>query len=98
MGLRSSEYDYQVFRITSQICRQVFPVELDIDHPVMRAGMDKLVEISAAHQRAKSRGGLLGWASQAVHLVRATWTFGRMFLVPVKSHELPQQVRVSPVW
>jgi magnesium-protoporphyrin IX monomethyl ester (oxidative) cyclase len=73
-------------------------VELDIDHPVMRAGMDKLVEISAAHQRAKSRGGLVGLAMQTVQVVRAAFTFGRMFLVPVKSHELPQQIRMSPVW
>ncbi len=98
MGLHSTEYDYEVFRITSQICRQVFPVELDIDHPRMREGMDKLVSISAAHQRAKSRGGAWGLVLQGVHAVRAAWTFGRMYFVPVKSQDLPQQVRMSPVW
>jgi hypothetical protein len=33
MGLESSTYDYEVFRITNEITKQVFPVSLDIDHP-----------------------------------------------------------------
>jgi len=98
MGLHSTEYDYEVFRITSQICRQVFPVELDIDHPRFRRGMDKLLEISLAHQRAKVRGGPVGLLLQGVHGLRAVWTFGALFMLPVKSNELPQQIRMEPVW
>jgi len=98
MGLHSTEYDYEVFRITSQICRQVFPVELDIDHPGFRRGMDKLLEISMAHQRAKVRGGPVGMLLQGVHALRAVWTFGKLFMLPVKSNELPQQIRMAPVW
>jgi magnesium-protoporphyrin IX monomethyl ester (oxidative) cyclase len=98
MGLHSTEYDYEVFRITSQICRQVFPVELDIDHPRFRRGMDKLLEISLAHQRAKVRGGPVGLLLQGVHALRAVWTFGALFMLPVKSNELPQQIRMEPVW
>jgi magnesium-protoporphyrin IX monomethyl ester (oxidative) cyclase len=98
MGLNSAEYDYEVFRITSQICRQVFPVELDMDHPTMRRGLDKLVEISAAHSRAKLRGGPLGLLLQGVHAARAALTFTRLFFLPVKSQELPAQVRSVPVW
>jgi magnesium-protoporphyrin IX monomethyl ester (oxidative) cyclase len=98
MGLHSTEYDYEVFRITSQICRQVFPVELDIDHPSFRKGMDKLLQISLAHQRAKVRGGPVGLLLQGVHALRAVWTFGTLFMLPVKSNELPQQIRMAPVW
>jgi magnesium-protoporphyrin IX monomethyl ester (oxidative) cyclase len=98
MGLKSGEYDYEVFRITSQICRQVFPVELDMDHPTMRRGLDTLVEISAAHTRAKMRGGPIGLLLQGVHAARAALTFARLFFLPVKSQELPDQVRSVPVW
>ncbi|MBL8330327.1 MAG: magnesium-protoporphyrin IX monomethyl ester (oxidative) cyclase, partial [Rubrivivax sp.] len=42
MGLDSTDYDYKVFRITSEISKQVFPISLDIDHPAFRAGMEKL--------------------------------------------------------
>ncbi len=42
--------------------------------------------------------GTLKQAGTPVTQVRAFGTFARMFLVPVKSHELPKQVRVAPVW
>jgi magnesium-protoporphyrin IX monomethyl ester (oxidative) cyclase len=98
MGLHSTEYDYEVFRITSEICRQVFPVELDTDHPAFRRGLEQMLRISVAHERAKVRGGAVGLLLQGVHALRAVWTFGRLFMLPVKSNELPQQVRMAPVW
>jgi hypothetical protein len=65
MGLDSTDYDYKVFRITSEISKQVFPVSLDIDHPAFRAGMERLVRIQCGIDRAKARGGVLGTLQQA---------------------------------
>jgi magnesium-protoporphyrin IX monomethyl ester (oxidative) cyclase len=98
MGFKSTEYDYEVFRITSEIARQVFPVELDIDHPGFRAGMSRLVELSIAHAKAKERGGVLGLIGQATSALGAVWTFGRLYFLPVKRHALPTQIRVQPAW
>ena len=50
MGLDRTEYDYKVFRITSEISKQVFPVSLDIDHPAFRAGMERLFRIQQRHR------------------------------------------------
>lgn len=98
MGFKSTDYDYEVFRITSQICRQVFPVEVDIDHPTFRACMDKLLAISLANDKAVARGGLVGTLQRGVCAAKAFFTFGRLYLVPVKQHELPKDIRLDPVW
>jgi magnesium-protoporphyrin IX monomethyl ester (oxidative) cyclase len=98
MGFKSTEYDYEVFRITSEIARQVFPVEVDIDHPTFRACMERLVELSIANAKAKERGGLVGTLLRATTAVQAAWTFGRLYFLPVKRNNLPAQVRVQPAW
>ena len=98
LGMDPTDYDYRVFDITTAITRQVFPLSLDTDHPVFRAGMDRLCEISAAAERAKARGGLVGRLKQGVCAVRAALCFGRLYLLPTKTHELPRDMRVAPSW
>ena len=98
MGFNPTDYDYRVFQITSDISRQVFPLSLDIDHPVFRAGLERLRALSEAADAAKKRGGLVAKLTQGVCYAKAFVTFGRLFLLPVKSHELPSQVRVAPAW
>jgi magnesium-protoporphyrin IX monomethyl ester (oxidative) cyclase len=98
MGFKSTEYDYEVFRITSEIARQVFPVEVDIDHPTFRACMTRLVKLSIANAKAKERGGVIGLLGQAQSALGAAWTFGRLYLLPVKHNTLPREIRVHPAW
>jgi len=98
MGLEATTYDYEVFRITSEICRQVFPVELDIDHPAFRAGLDRLLAISQANDRAVARGGVIGTLQRGWCAARAALTFGRLLILPVKRHDLPKDVRLQPTW
>ena len=98
MGLDPTAYDYTVFRITNQITEQVFPISLDIDNPAMRAGMDRLFRLQQAADLAKVRGGLVGALQRGACAVGAAFTFGRMDLLPVKRHALPDQVRMAPAW
>ncbi len=98
MGLESTEYDYKVFEICNQISKQVFPLTLDIDAPAFRAGMDRLFRLQQAIDAGKQRGGVVGRLQQGWGYARAAVTFGRLYLLPVKRHELPAQVRVAPAW
>ncbi|MCP5271059.1 MAG: magnesium-protoporphyrin IX monomethyl ester (oxidative) cyclase [Burkholderiaceae bacterium] len=98
MGLDPTSYDYQVFDITTEISKQVFPVSLDTDHPAFRAGLDRLFRLSERMEAAKSRGGLVGRLQQAGLAVAGAATFARLYLMPVKRHALPTQVRVAPAW
>jgi magnesium-protoporphyrin IX monomethyl ester (oxidative) cyclase len=98
LGLDSTDYDYQVFRITSEIARQVFPVELDIDDPRFRAGLEQLRRIAVAVEAAKVRGGLVGTAKRTVLGIAAAATFARLFLLPTRRNEIPQRVLMAPAW
>ena len=97
-GVDPDEYDYTVFRITSEISKQVFPLTLAIDDPRFRAGMTRLNELAKTAEAARARGGLAGLAIRGGVAVAAAATFARLYLLPVHRHELPRDVRVAPVW
>ena len=98
LGLDSTKYDFEVFRITSEIARQVFPIELDIDDPRFRSGLETLCRISAANEAAKARGGLVGKLKQAACAVSAFGMFARLYVLPVKRNTVPDQVLMAPAW
>jgi magnesium-protoporphyrin IX monomethyl ester (oxidative) cyclase len=98
MGLEPDEFDYRVFDITTEISKQVFPVSLDTDAPGFRRGLAALVEARVAYDEGAARGGLGGRLQQAGAALKGAWHFARLYLHPVKKHELPAQIRVAPVW
>ncbi len=98
LGVDPTDYDYKVFRITSEISKQTFPLELDIDNPKFRAGLDKLLAHSRGIAAAKARGGLGGKLAQGAHMAGAALTFVRLYLLPVKANALPADIRLQPVW
>jgi magnesium-protoporphyrin IX monomethyl ester (oxidative) cyclase len=93
-----TEYDYTVFRITSDISKQVFPLSLDIDDPRFRSGLERLLTISRAVEEAKARGGILGLLKRVGLGCAAAAIFARLYALPVKHHALPEHVRAVPVW
>ena len=93
-----TEYDFTVFRITSEISRQVFPLSLDLDNPKFRQGLERLRRIAAASSAAKARGGLTGVLTLVRLSVLGLATFTSLYLLPVLRHELPARVRVAPAW
>ncbi len=98
LGVDPTEYDYEVFRITSEISRQVFPLTLDIDHPVFRAGLERMRRIAEAMAAAKARKGPLAALRRLGLAGAAASTFLRLFLLPAKGNELPRQIRLAPAW
>jgi magnesium-protoporphyrin IX monomethyl ester (oxidative) cyclase len=98
MGLNSSEYDYEVFRITTEITKQVFPISLDTDNPKFRKLLESLLQSSIALDAAKAKGGIIGKVQQGFHAASAAITFLRLYIMPMHKHELPAQVRMVPSW
>ena len=98
LGLNPTEYDYTVFRVTQDIARQVFPVELDIDDPRFRAGLERLRILGLKMQAAKRQGFLFSRLRRAALLAQIAVTFVRLFLLPTKHNAMPADVRMAPAW
>jgi len=87
-----------VFRITSEITRQTFPLTLDIDHPRFRQGMETLRELGAASELARKQGGVLSSVKRLWLGAKASLVFASVYLIPSKANALPERVRLAPVW
>ena len=98
LGLDPTAYDFEVYRVTSEISKQVFPITLDLDNPVFHAGLDRLLRITNAIAEAKRQGGLVGNIKRIGLVAAAAATFARLFLLSPKSHALPATIRLSPAW
>jgi magnesium-protoporphyrin IX monomethyl ester (oxidative) cyclase len=93
-----TEYDFAVFRITSEISKQVFPLSLDLENPKFHSGLERLRRIAVASAAAKSRGGLRGGLARIGLAAAAAVTFARLYVLPVRRHALPEHVGMVPAW
>ncbi len=98
LGVDIDWYDHEVFRITSEISRQVFPLELDIDNPAWGKGLKRLRAAFDDLDAAKRRGGLSGTLGKATASLRAGLAFARLYLIPVKPNQVPASSRLRPAY
>ncbi len=96
LGLEPDTYDYQVYRICSEISKQVFPMTLDIDNPKFRAGFSRLARITTAMSGVG--GGISGVAKKVGLGLQAAWTLVGLYFLPSVRNEAPVNVRLAPAW
>jgi len=98
LGLDPTDYDYRVFRICSEISKQVFPLTVDIDHPTFRACLEDMWDAVRQMSAIGPKAGLLGLIKKAGLGARIAATFVRLYLVPVQQSRTPALVRLVPAW
>jgi len=98
LGLKPRDYDMEVFRVTREISRQVFPVTLNFEDARFGAGLERLRLTAEAMDAARRAGGLWNGLRRAGLALTAGATFVRLFMLPTASHELPADPRLEPVW
>ncbi|MFZ1429501.1 MAG: magnesium-protoporphyrin IX monomethyl ester (oxidative) cyclase [Geminicoccaceae bacterium] len=98
LGVDPTDYDFEVFKITSDISRQVFPLTLDLNNPAFHAALERLLRISERMAAAERQGGVMGKLRKAGLVAAAGVGFLRLYLIPAKRNDLPRQVRLAPAW
>jgi magnesium-protoporphyrin IX monomethyl ester (oxidative) cyclase len=98
LGLDPTEYDMQVFRITSEIAKQTFPVTLDLDNPAFLAGLETLRKTAEKMNALGKKPGVLSRVRKLGLQAQAGLAFAKLYLLRPKRHALPADVRMAPSW
>ena len=99
LGVDIDWYDQEVFRKTSTIARQVFPIEIDIDHPRWQPepapdarGLPR--DGRGEEAKAASAAGSRGWAAAR----RRRWPLSASTRSRSSATTIPENVRLEPTY
>ncbi len=98
LGVDPDWYGQEVFRKTSEISKQVFPITLDIDHPRWMPSLKRLQKANADLDAAKKRGGLAGALGKVSGGARAALAFPSLYTIPSVPNEVPAETRLEPIY
>lgn len=98
LGVDIDWYDQSVYRKTNEIARQIFPVELDIDHPAWLPTLRRFDAAMRDMERGARKGGVGGWLQSKWGAARAGAAFVRLYLLPVKQNRVPVSTRLEPAY
>ena len=98
LGGDTDWYGQEVFRKTSEISKQVFPLTLDIEHPRWMPTLKRLQKASADMDAAKKRGGVSGFFGKASAGTRAGLAFLSLYTIPSVPNEVPEDTRLEPAY
>ena len=98
LGVDPTAYDYDVFRITSEISKQVFPVVLRTDDPAFRRRMETVRRSAEAMGEAKDQGGLFSGVKRLGLALKIAGNLAALYLMPVDRNTPPANIRLAPAW
>ena len=98
LGVDIQWYDQEVFRKTSEISKQIFPMELDIDHPRWIPMLERLRKAYADMDAATAQGGPIGFLKKVGAGTRAGLSFISLITIPAKTNAVPVNPRLEPAY
>jgi magnesium-protoporphyrin IX monomethyl ester (oxidative) cyclase len=96
LGVDIEWYDQEVFRKTSAIARQIFPIELDIDHPRWKPALRRMESAFRDLDAARRAGGIGGALGRAWAGLRAGLAFATLYTIPARRVSPPATTRLEP--
>ncbi|NSX53452.1 magnesium-protoporphyrin IX monomethyl ester (oxidative) cyclase [Parasulfitobacter algicola] len=98
LGVDMSWYGQEVFRKTSEISKQAFPITLDIDHPRWMPNLERLQRANVQIAEGKKQGGIGGALKRGVGMAKAAAAFVSLYTIPSISHAVPDSPRLEPAY
>jgi magnesium-protoporphyrin IX monomethyl ester (oxidative) cyclase len=98
LGVDPVWYGYEVFKKTSEISKQVFPLTLDIDHRRWQPGLDRLEVANRQIAEGRKQGGVAGWLKRQAGSIRAGAAFLSLLTIPSVPNEVPVETRLEPAY
>lgn len=98
LGVDTDWYGQEVFKKTSEISKQIYPITLDIDHPRWMPNLKRMEKASRDMAAAKAKGGLGGLIGKASAGTRAAMAFVALYTIPAHKHDVPTDTRLEPAY
>lgn len=98
LGVDVEWYGQEVFRKTSEMTKQIFPIVLDIDHPRWKRGLDAMQNANAKIAEGKSQGGIAGKLKVMGNSIKAGVAFVSLMTIPSIKNQVPASIRMEPAY
>ena len=98
LGIDVNWYDRKVLQTTSEIARQIFPIEIDLDNPRWERGLKALRQAMEDGARAKQQRGLGGFIKGKTAAIRSAIAFVGLYTIPVKRNAVPASPHMIPTY
>ena len=98
LGVDPKWYGYEVYKKTSAISKQVFPMTLDIDHPRWQPNLDRLETANIQIANGRAQGGVVGWVKRQAGSARAAVAFIALLSIRSIPNDTPASARMEPVY
>ena len=98
LGVDVTWYGQEVFRKTSEISKQVFPMTLDINHPRWEPTLNRMQDANVQIAAGRKQGGVGGWVKRMAGSARAGFAFVSLLTIPVHKNSVPDSPRLEPAY
>jgi magnesium-protoporphyrin IX monomethyl ester (oxidative) cyclase len=98
LGVDVDWYGQEVFRKTSDLSAQIFPMMLDIDHPRWMPTLKRLQKANLVLSQAEKKTGLARLYGKTAGRIGAAMAFISLFTIPVIKSTPPENVRMEPAY
>lgn len=98
LGVDPAWYGQEVFRKTSEISKQVFPMTLDIDHPRWIPSLERLERANLQIAAGTKQRGIGGFLKRAAGSTKAGFAFLSLLTIPAVKNAVPDSPRLEPAY